>query len=429
MIKRNVPTRWHKLDNTAHLFPVVTNRRYTNVFRMTAVLHEEIDPLLLKKALNEILPFFAAFNVRMRHGLFWSYLETNRANAQVWQEEESPCRYIDPVETNRFLFRVLYYKKRIHLETFHVLTDGTGAMRFLKAICYRYLQLAHADSFTPEQRSTFFGIENAGDVQDGYIENYVRAKGKAFRDPSAFHLKGERRLAGELGVVTALMPLPALKAECMRYDATIGEYLTACIAFCIYEEFTHGHGTQKPISVFVPVNLRPIFGTDTSLNFFSKLSIILPLHTKGFTFQDVIALVKQQFDEKLTREEFEQRLAYTASSEMNVFTRLIPLPLKNGILRIVYENSNNGSSIVLSNLGPVQIEELFRPYFEGFRFLLATTPKEPLKTTACSYNGILALNFSSELESHRLERRIIRHLSAAGIPITLETGGVSDEAL
>ncbi len=429
MSKRNVPTRWHKLDNTANLFPVVTNRRYTNVFRMTAVLNEEVDPVLLGQALNEILPFFAAFNVRMRHGLFWSYLETNHAKAQVWHEEESPCRYIDPVETNRFLFRVLYYKKRIHLETFHVLTDGTGAMRFLKAICYRYLQLAHPDDFTEEQRAAYFGTENAGEVQDGYIENYVRAKSKAFRDPSAFHLKGEHRLAGELGVVTALMPLDALKAECARYDATIGEYLTASIAFGIYEEFTSGHGSKKPISIFVPVNLRPIFGTDTALNFFSKLSIILPLHARGFTFDDVMRLVKQQFDEKLTREEFEQRLAYTASSEMNFFARLIPLPLKNGILRIVYENSNNGSSVVLSNLGPVQVEEPFRPYFEGFRFLLSTTPKEPLKTTACAYNGVLAFNFASELESHRLERSIIRRLTAAGVPVTLETGGIKDEAL
>lgn len=429
MTKRNVPTRWHKLDNTANLFPVVTNRRYTNVFRMTAVLTEEIDPELLDRALNEVLPYFAAFNVRMRHGLFWSYLETNHARPQVLREEESPCRYIDPVETNRFLFRVLYYKRRIHLETFHVLTDGTGAMRFLKAICYRYLQLAHPDAFTPDQLSTFYGTENAGDVQDGYIENYVRAKSKAFRDPSAFHLKGEHRLAGELGVVTALIPLDALKAECRRYDATIGEYLTACIAFGIYEEYTSGHGSKKPINIFVPVNLRPIFGTETALNFFSKLSIILPLHTRGFTFDTVLKLVKQQFAEKLNREEFEQRLAYTASSEMNFFARIVPLPLKNGILRIVYENSNNGSSIVLSNLGLVQVDEIFRPYFEGFRFLLSTTPKEPLKTTACAYNGILAFNFSSELEAHRLERSIIRRLTDAGIPVTLETGGVCDETL
>ena len=29
---------WHKLDNTANLFPVIAGRRTANVFRMTAVI-------------------------------------------------------------------------------------------------------------------------------------------------------------------------------------------------------------------------------------------------------------------------------------------------------------------------------------------------------------------------------------------------------
>lgn len=79
MKKRAAPTRWHKLDNTANIFPVVASRRYSNVFRLTAVMREAVDPALLQQALEQTLPYFAAFNVRLRHGLFWNYLETNRA--------------------------------------------------------------------------------------------------------------------------------------------------------------------------------------------------------------------------------------------------------------------------------------------------------------------------------------------------------------
>ena len=61
--------------------------------------------------------------------------------------------------------------KRQHLETFHVLTDGTGAMQFLKAVCYRDCQLAHPDAFTPEQLATPYGTETAGEVQDGYLKH------------------------------------------------------------------------------------------------------------------------------------------------------------------------------------------------------------------------------------------------------------------
>ena len=41
-----------------------------------------------------------------------------------------------------FLFEVTYYRNRINLEVFHVLTDGTGAMNFLKTLVSNYLTLA-----------------------------------------------------------------------------------------------------------------------------------------------------------------------------------------------------------------------------------------------------------------------------------------------
>ena len=77
---------WHKLDNTANLFPVIAGRRTANVFRMTAVMHKEVVPEYLQQALEETLPAFAAFSVRLRHGLFWSYLEQNDAPVHIAQE-------------------------------------------------------------------------------------------------------------------------------------------------------------------------------------------------------------------------------------------------------------------------------------------------------------------------------------------------------
>ena len=41
------------------------------------------------------------------------------------------------------MFRVTYYKCRINLEVFHVLTDGMGGLNFLKELTYQYLRLTH----------------------------------------------------------------------------------------------------------------------------------------------------------------------------------------------------------------------------------------------------------------------------------------------
>lgn len=421
MQPKNMPTRWHKLDNTANLFPVVANKRFTNVYRLTVILSEPVNPELLQQALETMLPYFAAFHVRLRHGLFWSYLETNNARPVLELEQDPPCRYLDAVQTNRFLFRLLYYKNRVHLETFHVLSDGTGAGRFLRAVCYCYCKLKYPDAFTAEDHVIPHGTEHAGNIEDGYVKNYRPMKKRGFREPAAYHLRGERRLLNELGVATALFPVKPLKEICRSLDVSIGVYLTAALAYAIYEEYTAGHGSNKPVNIFVPVNLRPIFQCETSLNFFSNILVGLPLHAPDIPFSSVLEWVKQQFAEKCTKEFLSQKLSYTVSSERALWARIAPLPLKNGILRMVFERSSHGSTMPFSNLGPVVVEPLFRDYIKGFRVLLCPNPKEPYTATAVSLGDTLAMTFGSLLEGQAIARNVVRRLTAAGVPVQLET--------
>ena len=73
--------KWDKLDNTAHLFPVIAGEGMSNVYRISVVLKEEIQKELLQQALERVLPWFDVFRVRMRYGVFWYYFETNQKPA------------------------------------------------------------------------------------------------------------------------------------------------------------------------------------------------------------------------------------------------------------------------------------------------------------------------------------------------------------
>ena len=68
-VRRDI--RWDKLDNTAHLFPVIAREQMSNVYRISVTLTELIDPLLLQQALDLVLPRFDGFNLRLRRGVFW----------------------------------------------------------------------------------------------------------------------------------------------------------------------------------------------------------------------------------------------------------------------------------------------------------------------------------------------------------------------
>ena len=129
----NRDIRWERLDNTAHLFPVIAGESMSNTYRISVTLSELIQPELLQQALNMVLPKFDGFNLRLRRGVFWYYFEENGKPAPTVKEEAKfPCRFIRQNKNRSYLFRVTYYKYRINMEVFHVLTDGMGGVNFLK---------------------------------------------------------------------------------------------------------------------------------------------------------------------------------------------------------------------------------------------------------------------------------------------------------
>ena len=67
----------------------------------------------------------------------------------VKPENRTPCSYIYEPDQKRLLFEVTYYRNRINLEVFHGLTDGTGAMQFLKELVRDYLILTYPDQEFP----------------------------------------------------------------------------------------------------------------------------------------------------------------------------------------------------------------------------------------------------------------------------------------
>ena len=110
----NARIGWEKLDNTAHVFPVIAGEDMTNVYRIFVILKEEVDKDILQCALNLVLPKFAGFNVRLRQGVFWYYFEENGKPAPKVREEGTyPCRYIVQNQNRSYLFRVSYFKCRI----------------------------------------------------------------------------------------------------------------------------------------------------------------------------------------------------------------------------------------------------------------------------------------------------------------------------
>ena len=61
---------WLKLDNAALIFPAVRRRDWTNTFRVSATLREKIQPDLLQKAVDMLMPRFPSVYVCLHRGVF-----------------------------------------------------------------------------------------------------------------------------------------------------------------------------------------------------------------------------------------------------------------------------------------------------------------------------------------------------------------------
>ena len=62
--------KWRRLDNSAKIFPLSAGKKYSTVFRISAVLKEKINPKILEKAVEIALEKYDLFKVRMKYGFF-----------------------------------------------------------------------------------------------------------------------------------------------------------------------------------------------------------------------------------------------------------------------------------------------------------------------------------------------------------------------
>jgi len=416
--------RWDKLDNTAHLFPVIAGEQMTNVYRISVTLSELIDPDLLQQALDILLPKFDGFNLRLRRGVFWYYFEENGKLAPRVREETSfPCQFIRANQNNSYLFRVTYYKYRINLEVFHVLTDGMGGLNFLRELTYQYLRLLHPA--LEAQVGNSLHTDTSLNREDSFLKNYKKSAKKHYKTQKAYLLKGERLRPGEFGVMHGYMNIPELKSACRHYGASINEYLISAYIWSVYTEQLNSTPSSAPIRVAVPVNLRPYFNSITTKNFFVMASAEFCPKQENYTFREVVTLVQESLRSQLNREYLEQIFSYNVSNQRNPFLRIMPLPIKTLAMRQVYKRSALANTATITNIGNIEVSSLYEPYIEQFHAFLAISKGQHVRGTICSYQNTLVFSFSYDLVDVSVQRGFFRKLASDGIHVEIESNGVN----
>lgn len=415
--------QWERLDNTANLFPAIATQNMTNVYRISVTLKEHIDRGILQQALDEILPGFDTFRVQMRQGIFWNYFETNYQSPPVVElEKEYPCSFIEPYANNGYLFRVSYYRDRINLEVFHVLADGMGGVNFLRELTYCYLRLAHPELNENGKK----GLSDATSLntEDSYLKNFRYGHEKGYKTTRAVEIKGEKLSGRAMGILHGYLPLSQIKQVCHNRKISMNEYLASVYAYSIYREYLHERASKRPISIAVPVNLRPYFDSMTTRNFFVMVSAVFQPEEERYTYDQVEEIVVKSLREQINKEHLEELFSYNVSNQKNIFLRSVPMFVKILAMRYVYRSSARANTTTLSNIGSFEIAEEYQPYINRFHAMIAMSTGQKIKGLICSYGDEVVLTFTSTLADVSVQRRVFRKLIEDGISVTVESNGV-----
>lgn len=407
---------WRRLDNYAKLFPLASTKKYKTVFRISAVLKEQIDQEILEKSVRVALNKFKFFKVRMRKGLFWYYFENNSKNPVVEEENDYPCKFIDLPLNNDYLFQVSYFDCKINLEIFHCLTDGSSAVHFLKEIVYNYIEMKYlknsSTALTKERQIKYTS-------EDIYSKNYdkkIRAKREVKR---AYNLKGRLLPPGVVSVTHEYMSSNKIREVAKAKGATITQFLTATLIYAIHKAGVEKDKSKREVRIQVPVNLKKYFPSYTSSNSFSYIDVNVDTNKAG-SYDNILEDVKKQFAEKLTEEKLLKTIAVNLKLSNNWLLRCVPLFLKKIAVSHAHKKIRTYNTTTLSNVGRIGIMAEYKPYIDKFLLLIAPENVEKIKCTVCAYEDITAFSITSVMEEKNVENTLKEILESQGIEVQIE---------
>jgi NRPS condensation-like uncharacterized protein len=161
--------RWMRLDNAAKIYPAARSQNWSNVFRLSVTLKEDVDVAVLQSALDVTVRRFPSIAARLRRGVFWYYLQQISRVPSIRQEHSYPLANMSRDEIRRCAFRVIVYGKRIAVELFHSLTDGNGGLVFLKSLTAEYLSQKYGIHI-PAEKGVLGRLEDPSDeeIEDSF---------------------------------------------------------------------------------------------------------------------------------------------------------------------------------------------------------------------------------------------------------------------
>ena len=417
--------RWVRLDNAAKIYPAARRKNWSNVFRQSVTLYDDVDTVILKSALNITVKRFPSIAARLRKGVFWYYLQQVETAPEIREEYSYPLIYMSKSEMRKCAFRVIVFNNRIAVEFFHSLTDGTGALIFLKSLVAEYLEQKYKVTIPLKD-----GIvdRNALPTEEELEDCFPKNAGKvpaSRKDTNAWHMYGEPQRDGFLNLTCFNIPVKATLDTAHKYNSTLTVFMSAVMMKALLNlqnEKQPNIRRQKRIKLLIPVNLRGLFPCNTLRNFAMYCIPELDPRLGDYTLEEICSIIQHKMGTEFTQKHMGSVIATNVNDEKNPLVRLIPLPIKNAVMKAIFDSvGEKKSCLTLSNIGQVKVPEEMAKYIKRFDFILGVQAAAPYNCGMLSFGDNIYINFIRNIKDAELERHFFSVLQELGLSATVES--------
>ena len=405
------------MDCSAVVYPYFATDKINHSFTMDADIDREIDPALLVDVVQSMCERFPTLFVRLHRDKLGYKLEHVHDVKPFVMPRPAVLNDVYDLKNNENLIRITYRKNRLAVECFHSVTDGSGAITLLKSILAEYYRRLGED--IPNENGVLSPKDapRAGEIEDSFRRNFRKELGMAGRSGKrAFQLR-EKGPFAPWHRTELSMPLSELKPIAKASGATMTEYVAAMYLYAFYK-LRQRTGDKRPVVLSVPMNLRPMFDSETLRNF--SLYFLTSVPEGSVSFDDILDQVKKDFKTGTDKSLIQQMININVSQQEMAFFRVLPRGLKKVVLSVgamLYGECLFTST--LSNLGVFKVPQELDAHLLAFRAILGPVPTNALHTTAYCAKGVFGMMFTSHLADKDMETEMQKMFADLGVHATL----------
>lgn len=361
---------WYRMDNVSKVFLATYTNRDTRSMRFCCTLKEPVNPEALEKALHKTIKARPQFQVRIRRGLFWHYLETTDAMPTVSEESGRPCPTLyGPGHKGVLHYKVSYFRKRINLEVFHGISDGMGCIEFLNQLVLNYFKNIYPEAL---KDITVGSSGSARDLEENSFQQFYTKYEKGLLQDidqkmtgqKAYHIGGVKLPHDQLQFMEIKMSAPVILKKAKELKVSVTSYIGASLMLALYQDMPLAK-RKLPITISIPVNLRNFYPSETVRNFFNSISV-----SHSFQGDETLETLALEFNDEMKKmlepESMKQRMDSYQKLEKVFVLRMVPLAFKLPVVRAFCKKEAKKVSAVISNMGVWHPPVELLPYIDSY---------------------------------------------------------------